>query len=1108
MRVVKAARTSRWRLPAHARGDSRAAFIERLGLGVTTATLLLGMWLAYFGQTRTTGACAVPSPDAKAPSTAPACVNLATVRNSGDLAPALRHIGDAAEREAVATLLFEGLAAAEDPPEHVGALATVAVAADRIRSDRRLVTLNARLDRPAGGHVSGTRQLPVLTPAELAALKQYTIVRTPGDYQRRVLLLSAGFMLAFWFAHAVRGWRATVGDPVLLPAVHLLSGLGLMSMIALRDPLRDMVLAGTMAGGIAAGCAIWTALSFVDFERPALRQAVLGPLAGAVALAAALLLFGSGPAGSGARVNLLGAQPVEAIRLLAAFALAAYFARRWVFLRELSETPAAVRRLRRRLQLPRWKDVRPLALAIGVLLLFFFLQRDLGPALVLSCVFLGLYGVARGRPALVLCGFATLGAGFAAGYAFGVPATVTRRVAIWLDPWQNLLAGGDQVSHSLWALSSGGAWGLGPGVGDPQLIPAGHTDLIVSALGEELGFVGVLCVLTLFVLLTWRLLRIASRAAGDYTFFLALALTLGLTAQALVIVGGALGLLPLAGVVTPFLSYGRSATLANFAALAICAAIARRRGVPRETFRVPVRALGATLAVAAAALAIRIGVVQVAAADRYAAQPTLTQQADGGYRYQYNPRLLAAARQIVRGTIYDRNGLPIASSRPDEIRSASERFRKAGVTTSPCPGEEARCYPLGGAAFHVLGNADRQINWAARNTSFVEEDFDARLKGYDDRPEAVRVSRRDGSGTVTAVRRDYSDLLPLVRHKGNPSHRAVRRITEASRDLRLTLDAPLQYEVAQALRARATAAGSGRGAVVVVDPATGEMRASASYPWPADGEIRGDTPAAPDRLLDRAQYGLYPPGSTFKLVTAVAALRARGTVEHSTFECVRLPDGRVGNRVPGAGPVRDDPRDRTPHGRLDLHRALVVSCNAYFAQLARALGSKALAETAAAAQIRVAPAPAESNLSRTLPHAGYGQGEVVASPLRMARVIAALADRGVLRTVHIVPGSVKPGTEVPWVSERDAAALRADLRRVVTSGSGRALAGHRVTVAGKTGTAQVDRDRSHSWFVGFAPAEGAPARVAFAVIVENAGYGGQVAAPLAGDVVTAAGRMK
>jgi cell division protein FtsW (lipid II flippase) len=1110
MRIVNPPPTTarRWPVPGAAQG--RAARFERLGLAVTSLVLLFGLWLTYVEQTTTVSTFATEIQDG-------AIVNLNSIRDESALIPRLTMFPERTEKAVVAAAVFRHVhgATGAQPMTHVGALASVTLPASQVRSDTRLVALNSRLEaRPEAS------QIAVFNGADIAALKDGFVVRTPDAFQRQITIAIAMFMLAFWAAHLVR-WRfGAVGDPLLLPVVHLLTGLGMVAMLALRDPLRDTVVMATVAGGIGAGCAIWTALAFVDFEDPRLRRAVLGPLTAAVALAIALIMFGSGPTGSNARVNLLGIQPVEVVRLLVVFSLAAYFARRWQFLRELSADHGARRGIRRWVRLPRWKDVRPLAVSITALLALFFLQHDLGPALVLSCVFLGLYGVSRARVGLVVAGFAVLTTGFAAGYVLGVPSTVTRRVAIALDPWENALPGGDQIAHALWALSSGGPWGLGPGVGEPHVIPAGHTDLVMAALGEELGFIGFACVAVLFAILVWRLLRISVRAPGDYTAFLTIGLTLALAVQGLVIVAGILGLLPLAGVVTPFLSYGRSAMLCNFAAVGVCAAIARRRGPARDELTRPTHALGWSLAAAALLIVVRAADVQVVRADTLATRANLTQQADGGYRYQYNPRLTSAARSIVRGTIFDRDGLPLATSSPGEIEKFASQYEKLGLelshtcrrarerpSTSLGGGlsrVEGRCYPLGGLAFHVLGDATRQTNWAARNTSYVEQDFDEHLKGFDDRPQTVDVLNRRAGTTHAVIRRDYSELLPLVRHKGRPAHSAVRRILERERSLRVTIDAGLQVRTARALRDQAGRATPGRGAAVVIDPKTGGVLAAASYPWPDAVELAGERPIAPDALLDRARYGLYPPGSTFKLVTAVAALRTESAVRHSRYQCIRLDDGRVGGRVRGASrPVRDDPLDHTPHGTLDLHRALVVSCNAYFSNLANLIGPQVLSEVASEALIAAARPPAADNLRRTLPYAGYGQGDVLASPLRMAGVAGALAEGGMLREVRVTLDRPARASGTQWVTAQGATQIRTAMRQVVTSGTGRVLADHPIAIAGKTGTAEVDGQRSHSWFVGFAPFSGKQ-RVAFAVIVEHSGYGARVAAPVAGDIVSAA----
>ena len=125
----------------------------------------------------------------------------------------------------------------------------------------------------------------------------------------------------------------------------------------------------------------------------------------------------------------------------------------------------------------------------------------------------------------------------------------------------------------LWGLAAGAVSGTGAGLGHTRFVPEGHTDLVLAAIGEELGLVGLLIVGAAFVLITWRGIRIARRASSDYGFFLALAMTLSLAIPVLVMAAGVLGVLPLTGVVTPFLSYGGSAMAANFVALGLLVAI-------------------------------------------------------------------------------------------------------------------------------------------------------------------------------------------------------------------------------------------------------------------------------------------------------------------------------------------------------------------------------------------------------------------------------------------------------------------------------------------------------------------------------------------------------
>ena len=1069
LRVVTAASPQAYVRRAPTTAQRQAGHLEALGLAAAALVVLFGGWLAYRQHAPAIDAAAREIAEGRA-------VDLNQAADARALAPVLDLLREGTDRDAAARAILQARASG-GPFTHVGALA-------RIRRDGETA--------------------PLFNSAAITAIKPAAVVRSASAYRSLVARAALLFFAAFLVAHLVRRAGGVTGDPVLLPAVMLLTGLSAIAMMSMRDPLRDTDAAGSLVMGVVLGCAALIALAFVDFEDPRFKRTTVLPAAVAVGLASLLLLFGSGPGTSGAKVNLLGVQPIELIRLLAVVALASYFSRRWQMLREISTPAGPVPAVRKRVSLPRLRDVKPLAVIVGTLLVFFVLQKDLGPALVLGSIALGLYGVARGRAGLVIAGFAALVVGFAAGHALGIPSTVARRVSIWLDPWHNALIGGDQIAHAQWALASGGAWGIGGGLGEGQLIPAGHTDLIAAVLGEELGFIGLLAIAAIFAIVIWRILRIAERAPGDYTAFLALGCALALAVPAFVIVGGLLGLIPLSGVVTPFLSYGKSAMIGNLAALAIPLAIANRAGRRRPAFAKQIRTIRVVLFAGLAIIAGRAAWLQIVRADEVTLKPSLVRQADGGARYQYNPRLMLAARMIPRGTIFDRNGLALASSDPSASAPMLKRLAALGAGGAACA-PPTRCYPLGAVAFHLIGDAARQTNWAARNTSFAERDAAPMLQGFDDRAKPVQLTLANGE-TVTVLAHDYTELLPLVRSRGFLDHPDVRGLLDRNRDVRLTIDGPLQALVARALEARARGAESWRGAAVVIDVSTGAILASASYPWPgmtATGDVA--EAATPDQLLDRARYGLYPPGSTFKLITAAAALSGPRPDLLPSFQCERLADGRVGAHVHGVGrPIRDDVLDREPHGRVDLRRGLVVSCNAYFAQLAMHIGPDAIATASSAAGIQAASAPAGANLRRTLPFAGYGQGEVLASPLRMARAVAAIAGGGSILESPIVHAADRKPASTAWLAPANAATLRSAMREVVQSGTGRALAGHPVPIAGKTGTAEVTGAASHSWFVGFAPAGSEGTRIAFAVVVENAGYGGRAAATVAGDIVTAA----
>lgn len=308
-----------------------------------------------------------------------------------------------------------------------------------------------------------------------------------------------------------------------------------------------------------------------------------------------------------------------------------------------------------------------------------------------------------------------------------------------------------------------------------------------------------------------------------------------------------------------------------------------------------------------------------------------------------------------------------------------------------------------------------------------------------------------------------------------------------------------------------------RGAGVVLDPRTGAILALASVPsydpndFDAEFSSLRDDPDSP--LLDRALDGLYPPGSTFKIFTAAAALDSNTVTMDSEFE-------DPGYLVIGDFTLHDNESEAT--GYADLTTAFALSSNVDFAQIALKMGVDTFYEyldrwgigdsldfQLPAARDRVPPkadiVPGE------LAQMGFGQGALLMTPLQMALLGATIADGGNEPRPYIVREVVSGGvsqsssgaaTLASPVSPDTAAKVTKMMVAVVQRGTGTPTQLPHVTVAGKTGTATNPLGRSHAWFVAFAPAE--HPRIALSIVVENVGYGATYAAPIAREVLRAA----
>ena len=921
----------------------------------------------------------------------------------------------------------------------------------------------------------------VIPRRQFARLKPLLSVRSPIEFRAQLLKSAILYFAGFFLVALVWRLQRFRADALFLPVLQLLTGFGFLLMVSMRDPLRDTLEFHKFAIGVFAGSLLLALPAFQFFDYRRLMRWCYTPLFIALGLFGLLMAFGRGPAGNDAKVNLGMFQPVELIKILLVMFLAGYFKRAWELLRDLRARHIPGGRVARP------EHILPVLAATGISIVLFFVLKDLGPALVTLFVFLAMFTVARGRATLALAAVVLMVASVAIGYREGTPHTVVQRIDMWLSPWDNSVHGGDQLAHALWAFATGGATGSGPGWGDPAVIPAGSTDLVLPAIGEEWGFAGVAAVLALLGLLVWRGLRAAQRSDTTYGLFLGTGLSALIACEMLLITAGVLGALPLSGVVSPFLSSGNTAMVANFLIFALLAGIsASEETTQPELLRVPVARLKLVFAGCGAILlgfALRY---QVLHDTDYLGRDAHAFEEDNVKRAQHNPRINSLAREIPRGAIYDRNGVPLATSDWGELERHRDTYQALGISLDTAASRfDSRHYPFGAATAHITGDLRTGENFHASNASLVEHDANQRLQGY-----------------------RYAELAPLIRYRHHPGNAGVARILARDRSLHLTLDIRLQLQAQEILERHLRQAGFSNGAMVLMEAGTGDVLAMVSAPA-VPQPAASSAPPTPNELLDRARYGQYPPGSTFKLVTAMAALRADTALTRRTYQCRPLGDGRCGNTIAGWNrAIKDDIGDHA-HGTIDMERAIAVSCNAYFAQLGvHDVGSKALADTAGKLGISTGEPP---ELRQTLPFAAYGQGPVLVTPFKLARVAATIAAGGRMPQGRWVtgPGNTREDAPLDLLAPAQAAFLAGAMRRVITEGTARrVMAGTTVEIAGKTGTAQLDEGLPHAWFTGFAPYEAPPEhRLAFAVIVEHGGYGGRVAAPIAREVMEAAKRL-
>ncbi len=391
-----------------------------------------------------------------------------------------------------------------------------------------------------------------------------------------ILAGTAGLYLV---AHLALRRFAPNADGTIIPIVATLNGIGFVAISRLvRDNSSLHHLAGVQATWTALGVAVFVATLVVVREPRALvRYRYTSALAGTVLLLLPLAPHPIGETINGARIwarlGPVSFQPGELAKVL----LVVFFAGYLVDRRDLLATGT---RHIGPVHLPALRHLGPLLAVWALSILVLVTEQDLGSSLLLFSVFVAMLYVATNR-GIYLGGSALL---FAAGatFAYRLVSHVQVRVDTWLDPWRQAQTGGYQIIQSWYAFGAGGLSGRGLGLGSPDKVPVAVSDFILAAIGEELGLLGTIAVVLLFLLLIGAGLRAAIDHPDPFAQLLATGLTVILAVQTFVIVGGVTRLIPLTGVTLPFVSYGGSSLIGNFVVIALLARVSDGASVERQ----------------------------------------------------------------------------------------------------------------------------------------------------------------------------------------------------------------------------------------------------------------------------------------------------------------------------------------------------------------------------------------------------------------------------------------------------------------------------------------------------------------------------------------------
>ncbi len=688
--------------------------------------------------------------------------------------------------------------------------------------------------------------------------------------------------------------------------------------------------------------------------------------------------------------------------------------------------------------------------AIHVLILVF--SKDLGSAVLYFMVYFAMVYVASGKWLYYLAGFGLGALSSVVGYFMF--SHVRTRVIAWKDPVATIDTAGYQVAQSLFALGTGGWFGMGLSKGAPKTIPVVETDFIFAAICEECGVIAGMCIILICVSCVVMFLNIAMRFQNRFYKILAVGLSVTYGFQVILTLGGVTKFIPLTGVTLPLISYGGSSIMVSLILFSLIQGMyitvrdemhAKPKGEQKED------ANRETLVITYVFVAIFIAMIAYMFYYMFFVSQTMINN-------PYNKRQDLFAREVVRGDILSRNGEVLATTHVDE------------------EGFEMRTYPYQNLFAHAVG-------FSTHGKMGVESIANFQLLQSD-----VYIGER--------LRNDFSG-------KKNPGNKVVT-----------TLDIYMQ-QVAD------VSFGSYKGALIATDVRTGEILALISKPDFDANEVMFNWDLLNEDqersvLLNRATQGLYAPGSTFKIVTALEFMKEQAHTDDYSFDCPGSfsYQGNVINCYHGR-----------KHGEVDFTTSFAKSCNSSFANISTMLNLRSFRTNCSKLLFdekipcpytykqSTVPIKSTSSVGEVMQTA-IGQGKTQITPYHMNLITQAIANDGVLMKPYVISGiytayndpvsETEPEKYARLLDEKYAKQMQTLMEAVVQSGTGSKLKDtYGYTAAGKTGSAEysTDKKKSHAWFTGYAGID--EPEICVTVIVEDGGSGGEVAVPIAKNVFDA-----